>query len=84
MYENQAAFTLLAKLIEIMNVGAFLTGVISIALYVWVQRKRHEKEYWALIMGIIFIVGAIAMEILINEISWDVVNEFTQVEYHEM
>ncbi len=84
MYENQAAFTLLAKLIEIMNVGAFLTGVISIGLYVWVQRKRHEKEYWALIMGIIFIVGAIAMEILINEISWDVVNEFTQVEYHEM
>lgn len=84
MNENQAAFTLLAKLIEIMNVGAFLTGVISIALYVWVQRKRHEREYWALIMGIIFIVGAIVMEILINEISWDVVNEFTQIEYQEM
>ncbi len=84
MNENQAAFVLLAKLIELMNAGAFLTGVISIALYVWVARKRHEKEYWALIMGIVFIVGAIAMEIFINEVSWDVVNEVTRIEYQKI
>lgn len=84
MNENQAAFTLLGKLIELMNAGAFLTGVISIALYAWVYVKRHEKEYWALIMGIIFILGAIGMEVLVNEISWDVVNEITQTEYQEL